>query len=69
MDELVTLAKKHLVVLRQPDGSVYALTRVDDFDVEVELLRDNPEFMKLMKKLSRKKTVISLKDLRKELNV
>jgi hypothetical protein len=40
---------------------------VDDFDVEVELLKNNPEFMTLMKQLSQEKAAISLRDLRKEL--
>jgi hypothetical protein len=69
VDELVGLAEDQIVVLRKPDGSVFALSRVDEFDVEIELLRKNREFMKLMKKLSRRKPVISLKDLRKELGV
>ncbi|MBI1831936.1 MAG: hypothetical protein HYR84_10855 [Planctomycetes bacterium] len=69
VEDLVGLAKDQIVVLRQADGSVFALARVDEFDVEVELLRRNPKFMKLMKKFSRKKATISLKDLRKELGV
>ena len=67
--ELIGQAKRQLVLLRQPDGSVFALTRVDEFDVEVGLLRSNPKFMKLMKKLSRKKAAISLQNLRKELDL
>jgi hypothetical protein len=69
VDELIDLAKDELVVLRKPDGSVFAFSHVDDFDVEVELLKNNPEFMALMKQLSREKPAISLKDLRKELGV
>ena len=42
---------------------------VDDFEVEVEQLKNNPEFMALMKQLSQEKAAISLKDLRKELGV
>jgi hypothetical protein len=69
VDKLIGMAKDELVVLRKPDGSMYALSHVDEFDVEVELLRNNAEFMKLMKKLSRQKAVISLQDLRKELGL
>jgi len=69
VDELTGLAKDQLVVLRKSDGSVFAVSQVDDFDVEVELLKNNPEFMALMKKLSRQKAAISLEDLRKELGV
>jgi hypothetical protein len=45
LDEVMSLAQAELVVLRKPDGSVFALSPVDDFDVEVELLKNNPEFM------------------------
>lgn len=69
VDELIGLAKDELVVLRKADGSVFALSHVDDFEVEVELLKNNPEFMTLMKQLSQEKATISLRDLRKELNL
>ena len=42
---------------------------VDDFDVEVELLKNNPEFMAFMKQLSQEKAAISSRDLRKELGL
>lgn len=42
---------------------------IEDFGVEVELLKNNPEFMKLMKQLSQEKAAISLPGLRKELGL
>jgi hypothetical protein len=66
LDEVIGLAKKGLVVLRQPDGSVFALSQLGDFAAEVELLKNNPEFMVLMKQLSQEKGAISLPELRKE---
>ena len=69
VDELIGLANDELVVLRKPDGSVFAFSHVDDFDVEVELLKNNPEFMTLMKQMSQEKAAISLQDLRKELGL
>ena len=67
LDEVMGLAREELVVLRGPDGSVFALSHVDEFDVEVELLRNHPEFMAYMKQLSREEATISLRDLREEL--
>jgi hypothetical protein len=67
LDEVMGLAKEELVVLRKPDGSVYAISQVDDFDLEVELLKNNPEFMALLRQWSQDKPVISLKELRDEL--
>jgi hypothetical protein len=40
---------------------------VDDFDVEVESLKNNPEFLTLFWQFSRKQATISLEELRKEL--
>jgi hypothetical protein len=42
---------------------------VDDFDVEVELLKNNPGFLAFLKQLSQEEGTISLKDLRKELDL
>jgi hypothetical protein len=67
LDEVIGFAKQELVVLRDPGGSVFALSQVDDFDVEVELLRKNPEFMMFLRQRSNEEATISLEDLRKEL--
>jgi hypothetical protein len=69
LDEVIGIAKSELVVLRQPDGSVFALSQLDDFDLEVELLKNNPEFMAFLKQLSQEKATTSLQDLRKELDL
>jgi hypothetical protein len=67
LDQVMGLAEKDLVVLRRPDGSMFALSHVDDFDVEVELLKNNPDFMAFLTQLSQQKASISLEGLRKEL--
>jgi len=69
LDEVVGLAKEGLVVLRNAEGSLFAVSQVHDFDVEVELLRNNPEFMAFLQRLSQDKAAISLEDLRKELSL
>jgi hypothetical protein len=55
-------AAKHVIMTPQDHEDT-------DFDVELELLKNNPEFMTLMKLLSQEKSAISLQDLRKELGV
>jgi hypothetical protein len=67
LDEVIGFAKEGLVVLRYPDGSVFALSQVDDFDVEIELLKKNPEFKAFLKQLSQEEATISLESLRQEL--
>ena len=52
LEEVMKLADRELVVLRQTNGKVFALSQVDEFGVEVELLKNNPEFMALMEELS-----------------
>jgi len=69
LHEVVDLAKDELVVLRRPDGSLFAVAPVDDFDVEVELLKNNPEFMTFLKQISQEEATISLQDLRSELDL
>jgi hypothetical protein len=62
------LAKDETVVLREPGGAVYAGSQVDEFAVEAELLKSQPDFMAFLRELSKDKAVISLQDLRKELS-
>ncbi len=69
VDELIRLATDQLVVLRRADGSVFALSQVDDFEVEVEMLKNNAEFMAYLKQLSQEKAAVSLQDLRTELGL
>ena len=68
LDEVVDLAQDELVVLRKSDGSVFALSHVDGFAVEVELLKNNTEFMSLLHQLSQEHTAISVEDLRQQLD-
>jgi hypothetical protein len=67
LDEVMGLARDGVVVLRKPDGSAFALAPLDDFEVEVELLRNNPDFLSFLRQLSREEVSISLEDLRNEL--
>jgi hypothetical protein len=69
LDEAIGQAKEELLVLRRPDGSTFVLSQVDDFDVEVELLKNNPDSRAFLRGLSREEAAISLQDLRKELDL
>ncbi len=67
LEEVMGLAKDEVVVLRQPDGSAFALAQLDDFEVEVERLRNNPDLLSFLTQHSREAARISLEDLRREL--
>ena len=69
LDEVITLAKNEALVLRKSDGQMFALAPINDFEVEVELLKNNTEFMAFLKQLSQEKATISLKSLREELGL
>jgi len=69
LDEVIALAKQELVVLRKADGSVFAVSEVDEFAVEVELLKNNPEFMSFLRQRSQVKSTVSLEELRQELGL
>jgi hypothetical protein len=69
LDEVIGLARDGVVVLRKPDGSAFAVAQLDDFEVEVELLRNNPDFLSFLRQLSREDASIPLEGLRKELAV
>lgn len=69
LDQVMTLAKDEAIVLRQPDGKLFALAPVDDFEVEAELLKKNTEFMAFLKSLSQEEATISLQSLREELGL
>jgi hypothetical protein len=67
LEKVIGLAKGGVVVLRQPDGFAFAPSQQDDFEVEVELLRNNPDFLSFLRQLAREEPSISLEDLRREL--
>jgi hypothetical protein len=67
LDEVMGLAKDGVVVLRRPDGSAFALAQLDEFEIEVQLLRNSPDFLSFLSQLSREDASIPIEDLRKEL--
>ena len=69
LDEVIGLAKDGVVVLRKPDGSAFALAQLDDFEVEVELLRNSPDFLSFLRQLSREDASIPMEELRKGLAI
>ena len=49
LEEVIGLAKDEVVVLRQPDGSAFAVSQLGDFEVKAELHRNNPDFLSFLR--------------------
>jgi hypothetical protein len=67
LDDVVRLVKDGAAVLRKPDGTAFAIAQLDDFEVEVELLRNSPDFLSVLRECSREEATIPLDDLRRDL--
>jgi hypothetical protein len=69
LDEVMHWAEGEVVVLRKANGTLFALTQVDDFEVEVESLRNNSEFMLFLQQLSQEEASITIHELRREMGL
>jgi len=69
LDQMIGMAGQETLILRKSDGEMFVFSQIDEFDAEVALLKNNKEFMEFLKTLSGEEPVISLDELRKELDV
>ena len=53
LKEILELASEENIILRTQDGREFVLAEIDDFDREVELTRQNEEFMQFLDERSR----------------
>jgi len=67
--KLIELAEQDNLILRKPDGKEFVLSVVDDWDAEVEALRQNQEFMEILKSRSGSTKRLSLLEARKRLGI
>jgi len=67
--DVLELARSETVILRQPDNVDLVLAPVDGFDLEVELLRRNPEFMAYLDELSEQDATIPLDEVERQLGL
>jgi hypothetical protein len=74
LGELLDLAKNEMVLLTTPEGREFILTEVDeldesDFDMEIEALSRNREFMAFLEQRSRESRRIPLAQAKKRLEL
>jgi hypothetical protein len=69
LQALLRRASRENLVLRAPDGREFIVAELDDFDREIELTRQNKEFMRLLDERGREKATISAAEARARLDV
>ncbi len=69
LNEVISLANTDVVLLRNSLGKMFVVSAVDEFDVEVEILKKHEEFMTFLRALSQEKPSTSLKELREDLGL
>lgn len=69
LDELLEIARQETVILRKAGSEGFVLAPVDEFALEVELLRNNEEFMSYLDELFNQEATIPFEDVEKELDL
>jgi hypothetical protein len=69
LKDLLELAGQENLILRTPDGREFVLAEINDFDKEVELVRQNQELMDFLDQRSREEKTYTLSQVRKSLGL
>jgi hypothetical protein len=69
LDELLEMARQEIIILQKANNERFVLTLVDEFALEVELLRNNDEFMAYLDELSEQEATIPLEDVEEKLGL
>jgi hypothetical protein len=67
VEQLLALARQGPVLLLTAEGEEFCVAEADDFDREVEALRNSRAFQQFLDERSKDTRTISLEDLEKEL--
>jgi len=67
--DLLDVARQESVVLRSTDGEEFFLALIDDFDKEVEVLRNNKKFLEFLDTRGAEAETISLEEVKRRLNM
>ena len=67
--ELLELAGEDTLILKTSEGREFVLAEVDDFDTEIDLVRQNEELMTLLAERSREKKTYTLQQVREQLGL
>lgn len=62
-------AREKNIILRTEDGLAFILAEIDDFDLEIELTRQNSELMEFLEERARSTKTVSAAEARKRLGL
>ena len=60
VNNLLRQARKENLIVRSPDGSEFILAKLDDFNREIELTRENNKLMQFLERRAKQKKTIPL---------
>ena len=69
LQALLKRASQENLILRAPDGREFIFAAVDDFDREIQLQRQNKEFMRFLDERGREKATITAEEARRSLGL
>ena len=67
--ELLELARDENLIIRTSEGREFILAEIDDFDRELELIRQNDELMEFLRLRSSEDKTFTLSEVREKLGL
>ena len=68
--ELVELAgRENIIIIKTPGGKQFVLAELDDFELEVEQLKNSKDFMAFLDERSKERGTIPVEELRRDLGI
>ena len=69
LPELIELADGENIIIKTAQGKQFVLAELDDFELEVEQLKNSKDFMAFLDQRSKERGRTSIEELRRELGV
>lgn len=69
LEKVLKLASKENIILKSLEGREFILAEVDDFDREIELVRQNQELMRFLDNRSKETKTFTSEQVRKQLKI
>ena len=67
--ELVELAGRENIIINTQGGKQFVLAELDDFELEVEQLKNSKEFMAFLDERSKERGTTSIEEVRSDLGI